>query len=65
METTRGHVKYHRKKVGDVIYKYIRIFNKFNPKNKENREKANQTLITKYPAPKTRKRCSKNNKPKK
>ena len=36
METTKGRVKYRKKKVGDDIY--IHIFNKFNPKNKENRE---------------------------
>jgi hypothetical protein len=62
METTgEGMSKTTEIKVGDKIY-YKYIFNKFNPKNKEKSrestesENSNQKLITKYPAPKARKR---------
>ena len=60
MVTTREGIQLEE---SEVRYMYICIFDKFNPENKENREKEvwnpktkTEILITKYPAPKARKR---------
>ena len=67
METTGGHVKYHRKKVGDEIYTHIQSQEEGKTERKygttgELNPKIDRK-ISSHKGPKDR--CSKNNKPKK
>ena len=57
METTRGHVKYHWKKVGKWgICTFIYTFNKFNPQKKKGKKKPREKKSMKNPRTHTKKK---------